>query len=45
MLRLDNIAVAAKDVLSFGGRGISNENREVCGTARVVMQQNSEERI
>src|ERR1700746_3236378 len=39
MLRLDNIAVAAKDVLSFGGSGISKANKGVCGTARVVMQE------
>src|SRR5215467_11199294 len=39
MLRLDNIAVAARDLLSFGGRGTSKANKEVCGTARVVMQE------
>src|SRR5215471_7025878 len=41
MLRLDSIAVAAKEVLSFGGTGISNENKEVCGMTGVAMCEDS----
>src|SRR5262249_23970043 len=41
MLRLDSIAVAAKEVLTFGGTGISNENKEVCGMTKLAMFEES----
>src|SRR5215469_14135147 len=41
MLRLDSIAVAAKEVLSFGGTGISNENKEVCGMTGLAICKDS----
>jgi hypothetical protein len=38
MLKLDSIAVEAKDVLCFGGTGMSRVNKELCGIATAVMK-------